>query len=203
LWKSINTEVGLVDNHGTVTTKNEGVTTVVASDVRNKNHFAKAQVYVLPPNDLRFIPSSVEAQIDSELTLPLQLTVKLPITFQVDFAQLGIFIVLTYINWHSFATSFLQVVPVTDCHGLPFVFSTGDGSIFEHMPEKDLDGDDLKQACLGVGIKASGNQVRQILRIKKIRWVSSSNRARASRPFVNLSVLPASEDIGGSRSIDF
>ena len=74
----------MVDAHGTLTTRSTGVTTISAIDVRNKNHFAVATVYVLPPHDLKFLPSAVEVQIGGELTLPLQLTVKLPVTDEVS-----------------------------------------------------------------------------------------------------------------------
>ena len=83
LWKSSSSEVGVVDSHGALTTRSTGMTKIIAFDVRNKNHFAEAKVFVLPPHELSFLPSVVEVEIGGQLSLPLQLTVKLPTTNEV------------------------------------------------------------------------------------------------------------------------
>lgn len=152
------------------------MTEISAIDVRNKNHLAVSKVFVLPPHDLAFLPSVVEVQIGGLLSLPLRLTVKLPITNEVVCIRLVDRSIkrqsnrYTYLNLSKIAKHhvinmtnlliyLIQIVPVTDCRGLPFVITSSDNAIFEYSPEL---GSDLAAegsgACQMVHVKAAGVQ---------------------------------------------
>ncbi|XP_066264893.1 nuclear pore membrane glycoprotein 210-like [Branchiostoma lanceolatum] len=72
-WSSSATAVATVNGKGLVTTATVGSTVVTATDVKNTAHSGKAKVYVLPPSDIQFLPSPVEAEIGTTLDLPLAL----------------------------------------------------------------------------------------------------------------------------------
>eukprot|EP00058_Branchiostoma_floridae_P022277 XP_002607767.1 hypothetical protein BRAFLDRAFT_82784 [Branchiostoma floridae] len=72
-WSSSAAAVATINSKGVVTTATVGSTVVTASDVKNTAHTGKAKVYVLPPSDIQFLPSPVEAEIGTTLDLPLAL----------------------------------------------------------------------------------------------------------------------------------
>ncbi|XP_078582959.1 nuclear pore membrane glycoprotein 210-like [Branchiostoma floridae x Branchiostoma japonicum] len=72
-WSSSVAAVATVNSKGMVTTATVGSTVITASDVKNAAHTGKAKVYVLPPSDIQFLPSPVEAEIGTTLDLPLAL----------------------------------------------------------------------------------------------------------------------------------
>ena len=76
-WSSTSTDVAAVTSLGqVVTSSNKGETTMRATDTRNAAHFDTAQVAVLPPAKMAFLPSRVEAEVDSSLELPLAVYTK-------------------------------------------------------------------------------------------------------------------------------
>ena len=76
-WSSTSTDVAAVTSLGqVVTSSSKGETTMRATDTRNAAHFDTAQVAVLPPAKMAFLPSRVEAEVDSSLELPLAVYTK-------------------------------------------------------------------------------------------------------------------------------
>lgn len=80
LWSSRNHSFVSVTNKGLVKTSNDvGVFKVKASDKRNSFHFAEATIIVLPPNEMHFIETRVEAEIGEILELPLSVSAHVPV----------------------------------------------------------------------------------------------------------------------------
>lgn len=73
-WHSSNPGAGVVTASGVLLVGSaNGSTNVTASDIRNLAHFDTSQVSVVPPTELIFLPSQVEAVIGSQLRLPIAL----------------------------------------------------------------------------------------------------------------------------------
>ncbi|KAI8519172.1 hypothetical protein Bbelb_024290 [Branchiostoma belcheri] len=72
-WSSSAGAVATVNSKGLVTTATVGSTVITAADVKNTAHTGQAKVYVLPPSEVQFLPSPVEAEIGTTLDLPLAL----------------------------------------------------------------------------------------------------------------------------------
>ncbi|XP_019637955.1 PREDICTED: nuclear pore membrane glycoprotein 210-like [Branchiostoma belcheri] len=72
-WSSSAAAIATVNSKGLVTTATVGSTVITAADVKNTAHTGQAKVYVLPPSEIQFLPSPVEAEIGTTLDLPLAL----------------------------------------------------------------------------------------------------------------------------------
>nr|XP_006822312.1 PREDICTED: nuclear pore membrane glycoprotein 210-like [Saccoglossus kowalevskii] len=107
-WSSSNKEICSVNVHGTVsTTQGVGETIITASDIRNVAHFGTAKVYVLPPDDVQFLPAKVEAEIGTTLDLPLTVSTTIKAT------------------GHKLL--------FTDCRHIAFQIHIVDGSVFKQV----------------------------------------------------------------------
>ncbi|XP_052692934.1 nuclear pore membrane glycoprotein 210-like [Crassostrea angulata] len=71
VWSSSKVETTTVNNKGEITTGNGGEAQIIASDAKNRAHTGSAKVYVLPPEDMKFVPRQVEAEVGTELEMPL------------------------------------------------------------------------------------------------------------------------------------
>ncbi|XP_062607902.1 nuclear pore membrane glycoprotein 210-like [Saccostrea cucullata] len=71
VWSSSNVETTTVSVRGEITTGKRGEATITAADAKNRVHTGTAKVYVLPPEDMKFVPKHVEAKVGSELDMPL------------------------------------------------------------------------------------------------------------------------------------
>ena len=70
-WSSSDNGVASVTVRGEINTAAVGETKILASDVRNSAHWGHMMVYVVPPTEMEFVASRVEAEIGSTLELPL------------------------------------------------------------------------------------------------------------------------------------
>ncbi|XP_022099452.1 nuclear pore membrane glycoprotein 210-like isoform X2 [Acanthaster planci] len=72
VWTPGNRNIATVNVHGIVSTATEmGATNVTAADNRNPAHYGLSKVYVLPPSEIAFLDTTVEALVGSTLDLPL------------------------------------------------------------------------------------------------------------------------------------
>ncbi|XP_065051433.1 nuclear pore membrane glycoprotein 210-like [Rhopilema esculentum] len=74
-WASQNYSVCTVTNKGLAKTEGPlGTSVIKASDKRNNMHFGLSKVFVLPPEEMHFIATKVEAEIGQVLELPLSVS---------------------------------------------------------------------------------------------------------------------------------
>lgn len=129
IWTSSNTSVATVSTKGMVMTTNAiGHSQVRAADMRNPANFGSSEVYVLEPKKMEFIPSVVEAQVGSPLTLPLAVAS----CISTDCQELRVF---------------------TDCRSLPVTYTFSDPSIFK-LVEDSTDYEIALGSCLSVRLVA-------------------------------------------------
>ncbi|CAH1786082.1 unnamed protein product [Owenia fusiformis] len=124
-WSSSNEKIGSVNVRGLVSSGVIGQTTVTAADMRNTAHTGSMVMYVTPPTDAYFVPSPVEAEIDSTLELPLAAFTNLP----------------NGLGRHMFA----------DCRFLPWKVTITDGNVFTHIEETLPI---LEESCTTIKVKA-------------------------------------------------
>ncbi|XP_041366942.1 nuclear pore membrane glycoprotein 210-like [Gigantopelta aegis] len=74
VWSSADSSVSTVNIKGEAVTMGLGTTNITAADAKNSAHTGTVTVHVLPPHELVFPPSKVEAVIGSMLRLPLQVS---------------------------------------------------------------------------------------------------------------------------------
>ncbi|XP_022313260.2 nuclear pore membrane glycoprotein 210-like [Crassostrea virginica] len=72
VWSSSNVETTTVNTKGEITTGARGEAQITAADAKNRAHTGFAKVYVLAPEDMKFVPKKVEAEVGSELEMPLE-----------------------------------------------------------------------------------------------------------------------------------
>ncbi|KAK6175749.1 hypothetical protein SNE40_014142 [Patella caerulea] len=72
-WISADTDVTTVNIKGQITTNGMGRANITAADARNTAHTGTATIHVLPPNDMMFLPTPVEASVGTILELPLEI----------------------------------------------------------------------------------------------------------------------------------
>eukprot|EP00731_Ephydatia_muelleri_P025275 Em0017g358a len=61
-----------VSYQGTLTALAPGKTTITAADTKNQAHSDSGKAYVVPPSEMAFLPTKVEAVVGASLVLPLQ-----------------------------------------------------------------------------------------------------------------------------------
>ncbi|XP_048780768.2 nuclear pore membrane glycoprotein 210-like isoform X2 [Ostrea edulis] len=71
VWSSSNVETTTVNVKGEITTGKRGEAQITAADAKNRVHTGSTKVYVLPPEDMKFVPQHVEAVVGTELEMPL------------------------------------------------------------------------------------------------------------------------------------
>ncbi|EDO39640.1 predicted protein [Nematostella vectensis] len=129
IWTSSNASIASVNTKGIImTTTSIGHTQVKASDTKNMDHFGTMEVYVLPPSKMNFIPSAVEAEVGSRLSLPLVVAALAKRDSQ---------------DFHTFS----------DCKALPLTFSLSDSSIFQVI-EDEADYEVAPGSCMSVRLLA-------------------------------------------------
>ncbi|KAH9518820.1 hypothetical protein Btru_006348 [Bulinus truncatus] len=111
VWTVANTSVAAVDGKGKINTIGPGSTNVTASDAKNSIYYGTSVVHVLPPTEIKFPLSRVEAATGTTLQLPLEVFTKIGKTS------------------YSF----------TDCHQMPLNVTFSDFSIFEHISKDDIE----------------------------------------------------------------
>ncbi|XP_071099780.1 nuclear pore membrane glycoprotein 210-like isoform X2 [Haliotis cracherodii] len=72
VWSTLNASITNVNIKGEIVTMGLGSTNVTAADAKNSAHTGTVQVHVLPPSDLLFPPTKVEAAVGTTLSIPLQ-----------------------------------------------------------------------------------------------------------------------------------
>ncbi|XP_050414022.1 nuclear pore membrane glycoprotein 210 isoform X1 [Patella vulgata] len=72
-WISADFDVTTVNIKGQITTYGMGRANITAADARNTAHTGTATIHVLPPNDMMFLPTPVEAVVGTILELPLEI----------------------------------------------------------------------------------------------------------------------------------
>ncbi|XP_059163994.1 nuclear pore membrane glycoprotein 210-like [Physella acuta] len=105
VWSTSDVSVTSVNIKGQISTVGPGKCNVTAADARNSAYYGSSTVHVLPPAEINFPLSRVEAAVGTTLILPI-----------------NVFALIDK-NLHSF----------TDCHQLPLTISYSDSSIFEHV----------------------------------------------------------------------
>ncbi|XP_046853530.1 nuclear pore membrane glycoprotein 210-like [Xenia sp. Carnegie-2017] len=71
-WPSDATTIASVNIRGLLTTTADtGFTIVKAHDTENLLHYVQSKVYILPPDNLKFVPSRVEVEIGTKLKIPV------------------------------------------------------------------------------------------------------------------------------------
>ncbi|BFZ03901.1 hypothetical protein BsWGS_06940 [Bradybaena similaris] len=117
IWSVRETQVASVNTRGQITTLGAGQSNITAADVKNVAIVGVSAVYVLPPANLSFPPSVVEAVVGSKLHLPLSVA-----------ADIG-----------GVMTAF------TDCRQLTVNVSQTDMSVFEYIPHDEDSPRDLPE----------------------------------------------------------
>ncbi|XP_055899109.1 nuclear pore membrane glycoprotein 210-like [Biomphalaria glabrata] len=119
VWTMTNTSVATVDAKGKINTVGPGTTNITAADAKNSIYYGTSVVHVLPPTEIKFPLSRVEASVGTTLQLPLEVLTKL------GKAQ------------YSF----------TDCRQLPLNITFSDFSVFEHVAKDELTIDLPEKGC--------------------------------------------------------
>ncbi|XP_071795697.1 nuclear pore membrane glycoprotein 210-like isoform X2 [Asterias amurensis] len=134
IWTSGNRNVGTVNVHGTITTATEtGMTNVTAADNRNPAHFGLSKVYVLPPSDIAFFDTTVEALVGSTLDLPLAVYALLP--------------------------GSKKRVAISDCRTLPLTITLSDNTVFQKTEDSP---DHVDGACTMIPVRALNSGHTQV-----------------------------------------
>ncbi|XP_067655062.1 nuclear pore membrane glycoprotein 210-like isoform X1 [Haliotis asinina] len=76
VWSTLNASITSVNIKGEIVTMGLGSTNVTAADAKNSAHTGTVQIHVLPPSDLSFPPTKVEAAISTTLSIPLQVAAR-------------------------------------------------------------------------------------------------------------------------------
>ncbi|XP_014675942.1 PREDICTED: nuclear pore membrane glycoprotein 210-like [Priapulus caudatus] len=127
-WSSSDTGVARVNVKGEMVTLGAGRTTVLAADVRNPAHTGQGEVYVLPPTEMRFLPSVVEVEIGSVLHLPLAMSAE----YTLDGEK--------------------RRVTFNDCSMVPFKVTIGLNTVFEQT-KADKTAAKLAGSCVVIPVK--------------------------------------------------
>ncbi|CAG5123932.1 unnamed protein product, partial [Candidula unifasciata] len=109
IWSVKETDVASVNTRGQITTVGPGQSNITAADARNVAIFGSSTVSVLPPAELSFPPSVVEAVVGSKLHLPLSVAAKIG----------GV------------------MATFTDCQQLYVNVTQTDMSVFEYLPQDE------------------------------------------------------------------
>ncbi|XP_074660511.1 nuclear pore membrane glycoprotein 210-like [Tubulanus polymorphus] len=102
-WTTSESTIATVNIRGEVTSGSHGWSNVIAKDVKNVDNKGSMEVHVVPPTELVFLPSVVEAEIGSDLQLPLAAYALLNPSKKI----------------------------IADCSQLPFQVSVGDNNVFQ------------------------------------------------------------------------
>lgn len=73
MWSCDPEGVVSVAGNGTIQAVAKGNSMVFAADVKNTAHCSQAEVYVVPPSEMAFLPSPLEVKLGKTLSLPLQI----------------------------------------------------------------------------------------------------------------------------------
>ena len=129
-WTSDVTSIASVNTRGLLTTATDtGMTEVKAHDSSNSMHFGVAQVYVLPPDNLKFVPSRVEVEIGTKLKLPVAAA--------------------AYLTAESSELKFFD-----DCRKMNLSVTVSDPSVFQVIGPSDEDDEIIVPGCTAVYLKA-------------------------------------------------
>ncbi|KAK7447124.1 hypothetical protein BaRGS_00040214 [Batillaria attramentaria] len=114
VWGSSDTSTATVNFQGQITTTGPGKSNITAADAKNAAHTGVMTVHVLPPSDMSFPPTKVEAAVGSVLPLPLTVS-----------ARIG-----------------GKTIEFTDCSQLPLNVTFTDSTVFERVKgePQQLDG---------------------------------------------------------------
>ena len=123
VWSCDPEGVVSVAGNGTVQAVAKGSTMVFAADVKNTAHCSQAEVYVVPPSQMSFLPSPLEVKIGKILSLPLQIQ--------------------GYIDKDR-----SQLLPFTDCRQLNIILTLSDPGIFNVTVERSDIASVPEGACL-------------------------------------------------------
>ncbi|ESO84308.1 hypothetical protein LOTGIDRAFT_236288 [Lottia gigantea] len=114
-WTSTDTDVTTVNIKGQITTTGMGRANVTAADAKNNAHTGSSIVHVLPPNEMMFLSTPVEATVGSVLQLPLA----------INAIYNG--------NISIFTLDRGKKVAFTDCHLLNLNISFSDVTVFTQV----------------------------------------------------------------------
>lgn len=112
-----------VSGNGTVQAVSRGSTLVFAADVKNTAHCSQAEIFVVPPSKMTFLPSPVEVRLGRTLSLPLQ--------------------ILGYVDKDR-----SLLLPFADCRQLNVIVTLSDPSIFNVTVERGGVASLAEGACL-------------------------------------------------------
>ncbi|XP_046861323.1 nuclear pore membrane glycoprotein 210-like isoform X1 [Xenia sp. Carnegie-2017] len=129
-WSSDATTIASVNIRGLLTTTADtGFTIVKAHDTENLLHYGQSKVYILPPDNLKFVPSRVEVEIGTKLKIPLAAAAfSLPESDDLLFFD--------------------------DCRKMNLTISVTDPSIFQVLGTSDEFDDIITPGCTSVYLKA-------------------------------------------------
>ncbi|CAL1542005.1 unnamed protein product, partial [Lymnaea stagnalis] len=109
VWSITDSDVASVNTQGQITTVGPGKANITAADAKNSAYLDTSVVHVLPPSEMNFSPSRVEASIGTTLQLPLNVFAK------IDKTQ------------YAF----------THCHQLPLNITFSEFSVFEQVDQDE------------------------------------------------------------------